>query len=344
MSSKGKILELKDGNKELRVQLASDIHLEMFSSLKAVQRRIPGHELYKASDSVEDLIKPSAPVLALLGDIGCPATSFAVYESFLREMSLRFEHVLVLAGNHEYYVSHWKTGRPKTMPEIQAQISDLCATFPNVHFLDRSGVMINGVRVLGTTLWSHVPDGSVETVQKLLNDYHMINVPGESWIQTPGKITRTKVPLRKCKVSDTNQWHADEVKWLKSELEALPPGHQALVLTHHAPTFKRTSNPVHDGSPIGSAFATDLEWLLQTGKIHTWAFGHTHFNTDYMNNGVRIVANQFGYVQMEQAFGYVPSCVVSVPLPKEGLSSSLPALSSTPNICLSSTLDVLSSA
>ena len=68
----------------IAIQIASDLHLE-FQEGKPID--------YSA------IIKPSAPILALLGDIGLPMTN-SVYADFLLNMANQFQLVLVLAGNH----------------------------------------------------------------------------------------------------------------------------------------------------------------------------------------------------------------------------------------------------
>jgi ankyrin repeat protein len=66
------------------IQVASDLHLEF----------------YKEEKDLSNLIIPSAPYLALLGDIGLPIKR-PNYKQFLLDMSEKFEIVFVLAGNHE---------------------------------------------------------------------------------------------------------------------------------------------------------------------------------------------------------------------------------------------------
>jgi ankyrin repeat protein len=66
------------------IQVASDIHLEF----------------YQEGKDLSQLIIPSAPYLALLGDIGLPIKR-QNYKQFLLDMSEKFEIVFVLAGNHE---------------------------------------------------------------------------------------------------------------------------------------------------------------------------------------------------------------------------------------------------
>lgn len=65
------------------LQYASDLHLEMLKTIP------------------DNLIVPSAPYLALLGDIASPFKPH--YYNFLAQMSQQFRMVFIIAGNHEYY-------------------------------------------------------------------------------------------------------------------------------------------------------------------------------------------------------------------------------------------------
>ncbi|PWY65826.1 hypothetical protein BO83DRAFT_410747 [Aspergillus eucalypticola CBS 122712] len=60
-----------------------------------------------------------------------------------------------------------------------------------------------------------------------------------------------------------------------------------LVVTHHAPLLQGTSSPKHAQSPWSVAFATGVK---------VWVFGHTHYTTDFIEKGVRVVSNQRGNV------------------------------------------------
>ncbi|KAF8310393.1 hypothetical protein DL93DRAFT_2084577 [Clavulina sp. PMI_390] len=125
--------------------------------------------------------------------------------------------------------------------------------------------------------------------------------------------------------------HIEDCSWLEAQLDVLSSTHETtstlkdspdsratverkvVVFTHHPPTSK-ASDPKHiDPSypnPISSGFVNDMgkaaEGLELSGNprkrgvlirppIRTWAFGHTHWCFDEMQNGVRLVSNQRGY-------------------------------------------------
>ena len=89
------ILEgVADAGGSVAVQIASDLHLEFYSC--------PAEDAWR-EEELDRMIVPRAPVLALLGDIGIP--THPVYRSFLLRQAERFEAVLVITGNHEFYDS-----------------------------------------------------------------------------------------------------------------------------------------------------------------------------------------------------------------------------------------------
>mmetsp|Transcript_47778 Transcript_47778/g.138104 ORF Transcript_47778/g.138104 Transcript_47778/m.138104 type:complete len:363 (-) Transcript_47778:358-1446(-) len=322
----------------LQVQIASDLHLEFYDELPRFQK----------------ILVPSAPVLALLGDISAlgHARGCQLYEQFLQECCEHFERVLLLVGNHEFY-SHEELTR--SSDEILRYIRELCKANPKLQLLENEGVTINSVRVIGTALWSAVPE--IQTVQGArskgrsaqgvvevaMNDYHCIFVSSENTAdaakQTGGSnsLFNLKFPsvpcfssgkshdaagsrpghLRKALVADTNFWHRQAVEFIEREArEATSNEMNLLVLTHHTPSFEGTSDPRHGADPFGlsSAFSSDLHYVLQDpamSAIRVWCFGHTHYNSDQMKHGVRLLSNQHGYVE-QMARGYRRDLVVEV--------------------------------
>jgi hypothetical protein len=144
------------------------------------------------------------------------------------------------------------------------------------------------LRVRRTCFFVGISDGSLTTtpilsfsnhkhlVESKINDFKKI----QGW--TSGK---------------HNDVHAKEAAWLHDQVvQAAREKRRILVATHHAPCVDGTSKPSDSSNPWTSAFATDL--LDQPGWDHVrlWVFGHTHYSTDMLRNGIRLVANQRGYV------------------------------------------------
>lgn len=273
----------------MELQILSDLHLES----------------PKAYDFYE--IKPSAPNLALLGDIGCVCDPD--YLTFLTTQLANFRIVFHLLGNHEPLGSTWDAAI-KTLRSFQEQNRQERARSPGPGvgeyvLLDRDEFHLpsHNLTVLGCTLFSDVPARSTADVSFGLNDFFRIG----GWT-----------------VEQHVRAHRRDVAWLNGRVAAIAreqPGRRVVVLTHHSPTVDaRTVNPRFAGSKISSGFATDLsgEGCWESGNGVLWAFGHTHYNFGRFRDertGKVVYSNQRGYY-FAQAAGFVEDDVVNL----EGLA------------------------
>ena len=306
------------------IQIVSDLHIEM----------------YRNQILPDELILPRAPVLALLGDIGLSYTE--AWQDFVTRQSQRFQHVLVLAGNHEYY--NVPGGQRRSILQQFDWMRQVCASLPNVHFLERRVVNVNNGRliILAATLWSYIPPEAISTAERSMNDYHVTFVADESnGYDNSNHINNNndnnnnneELHLHRMQASLTNRWHDMTVTWLEKQLLRWTPGTQqpsleqrrspppkVLVLTHHVPDLHGTSNPRFLNSPLTVCFASDLRRFLRY-PVHTWACGHTHYNFDqyYMSDdgeavdGTRLVSNQRGYPGQEKATYRNEGIVLALP-------------------------------
>jgi hypothetical protein len=267
--------EGKDSRPDLRIQLVSDLHIEML-------KRPPK-------------IPVNAPCIALLGDTGVAGTK--MYAAFIRSLSEKFETVLILAGNHEFYGGEYEE-RKYDIRRLEPQADSL----PNVRFLDCESVNLGGVKVLGCTLWSHVPLPAREVVRNTLNDYRVIEML-DIGAEEP----------RPLLVTDTNAMHRREATFLWKEIAtAKEAGQMVLVLTHHSPLIRGTSHPEYEGLPTNHGFSTDLSELMGS-PVAAWVYGHTHFNpSELVVNGTRVLANQKGYNEEKTGVAFDPGLVLHV--------------------------------
>eukprot|EP00933_Yihiella_yeosuensis_P059578 TRINITY_DN6100_c0_g2_i1.p1 TRINITY_DN6100_c0_g2~~TRINITY_DN6100_c0_g2_i1.p1 ORF type:complete len:389 (+),score=59.81 TRINITY_DN6100_c0_g2_i1:70-1167(+) len=272
-------------NDTIRLQFCSDLHLEFPLETKRLGRhllecmaKVDGQEVDDPTWSSlvehvvpenENIVPPRGDYLALLGDIvDGQKIRDGTYRNFLLRQCPGYKAVFVIAGNHEFYRAEYGKCR-SALASLCKEVSSELGDSPTVHFLDCDSVDIPGtaVRVLGCTLWSHVPQESRSAVSSSLSDYTAIKVAPNS-----GQTSAATV-------DDTNQWNAREVDWLRNELQvAEAEGRRCIVLTHHAPSFNRTCPPRHTNSPISSGFCNNLEDLLDKPTI-AWLFGHTHWSS-----------------------------------------------------------------
>eukprot|EP00931_Biecheleriopsis_adriatica_P101326 TRINITY_DN76490_c0_g1_i1.p1 TRINITY_DN76490_c0_g1~~TRINITY_DN76490_c0_g1_i1.p1 ORF type:complete len:407 (-),score=19.75 TRINITY_DN76490_c0_g1_i1:199-1380(-) len=292
------------------LQIASDLHLEHYSKLSEIDQ----------NTKFSQIIVPSAPVLALLGDIGIP--THPIYRRFLLRQAEEFEAVLILAGNHEFYDvrppgpsikppeyptwSEWLKAQAlmkSSVQDMKSAIYAICAENPRLHFLDntcvRFGNQPEDAALLCTTLWSHIPEAAMFEVQDTMNDYALIYNRIQEGDDSGGIIAKDmqNSPICQLTPSHTTQWHSDAVSWLRSEIPRLQSSGCSCigVLSHHAPSLLGTSDPKHEGQVLGHAFGTDMDELYQFSAVRLWAYGHTHYNNDRDVEGCRLVSNQLGY-------------------------------------------------
>ena len=255
----------------MAIQILADLHLET----------------PKAYDIFE--ITPQAPYLALLGDIGNAASHKDDYLAFLTRQLRQFRAVLLVPGNHEPYHSTWAA----TLSVLRAFERDVAADASLGQFvlLDRAAFRIPGsdVTVLGCSLFSAVPPESEMAVSMGLNDFYRI----ADW-----------------DVAAHNEAHRRDLAWLNEQVAALE-GSDVVIFTHWSPSWDaRAVDPRHACSAIGSAFSTELsgEKCFRSDRVKLWAFGHTHYNCDFVverdaASPLRLLANQRGYY-FAQAKGY----------------------------------------
>lgn len=259
------------------IQILSDLHLEISRS-------------YESFD-----IEPAAPLLALLGDIGTIEKHKTECLAFFTRQLKQFAAVLFVPGNHETYHSSW----PVTLAILREYEKDVRndPSLGNFVLLDRTTYLVPNanVAILGCSLFSFVPLERKMEVFQGLNDFYLT---GPDW-----------------DVDAHNAAHQRDLAWLNAqvaELEQRIDVETVLILTHWSPsTDSRASDPRHAGSSISSAFSTDLsgEPCFTNNKVKAWAFGHTHYNCDFLvetqqrRTPLRILTNQRGYA-VAQADGF----------------------------------------
>nr|POE58661.1 uncharacterized protein CFP56_68336 [Quercus suber] len=234
------------------IQYMSDLHLERIK--------------------YEHTITKAAPILVLAGDIG-RFCDYEQYRDFLAKQCEpgRFEMVLLVAGNHEFYGSSRDAGL-----EAAQQLTEEPGMNGKLQFLNRSRVDLveSGVTLLGCTLHSRIaPDYT-----KLTNDFARI----EGW-----------------SVKRHNAEHEKDLAWLKDQLLALgreEPKRRVIVVTHYAPMFDRVCHPRNENNAVSQCFSSDaFAELRQAGLLASvthWIFGHTHWNFKLKRGNVTVLGNQ----------------------------------------------------
>ncbi|MDO9163469.1 MAG: metallophosphoesterase [Methylococcaceae bacterium] len=225
----------------MRINYFSDIHLE-FGELPA-----PDND---------------ADIIIAAGDIGVSSQGIEWLKSLNKP-------VIYVAGNHEFYKHDYKD----TLKLLSHQCRD-----SNVHFLENSSMVLQGVRFLGCTLWTDLFIEGEATAQALsdsLNDFKKIRF-AEKYFDT----------------AEFSQLHKYSKTWLEREL-SLPFQGKTVVITHHAPSPWSWKDSSYALKKL--AYCNDLRHLLHEYEITAWFHGHIHSRADYRIAGARVLCNPRGY-------------------------------------------------
>ena len=219
-------------------------------------------------------------ILALCGDIGNPFSEN--YERFIALHAPLFHHVFIVSGNHEYY-SHKKQ---KTISEIDTQINSVANKFDNVTFLQKNIFEIDNYMFIGCTLWSNVD----ENAQLCMTDYiktYVLDDYNEKRLIT---------------YMDVLQIHGNMLDWLEETINK-HNSKNIIVLTHHAPSFKMTTDDKYS-----KYYATDCEYLC-TPPVRCWISGHTHKSIEILINTTTCASNCLGYPNEKETLYIANKCI-----------------------------------
>jgi hypothetical protein len=146
-------------------------------------------------------------------------------------------------------------------------------------------IAIAGVEydILGATMWSCAEFSLIMQINDFRNiKYH----DSRGWLQ----------PIS---VQEFNRLHTRDREWLMSNLD---PMRNTIILSHFPLTQTGTSSSKYQDQKLAirNYYANDLhdELLARHVAANTaWTVisGHTHYNYNFEQDGIRYVANQIGY-------------------------------------------------
>lgn len=252
-----------------KFRLWSDLHLE------------------NANHNFKTIFEPTPEdgdqILILAGDIDTGICA----ESEIEELCRHFKHVVRVPGNHEFYgcdllsmTAYWNSYQDHS-PK-------------NYHLLYNRTVILDGVRIVGGTMWTGMGNGDpgvMEYIEYAMNDYRQI-----------------QYNRRRMTAEDIYNEHLIFKEFLLSELES-PFSGKTVVATHHCPLNRHGS---YQTKPISSAYFAELEDLISANDIALWVHGHVHNSFDLTVNGTRVVSNPRGYPTRAQNPGFNKNLVLTV--------------------------------
>lgn len=226
-----------------------------------------------------------ADVVVLAGDINLGTKGIDWIKSKIPN-----KPVIYVLGNHEYY----KGTYPKTLHKIKE-----AAKGSSIFVLEDSYCDIEDIRFHGATLWTDFsifgnPVKYGMLCQPKMNDYNKI---------------RRDPSYSKLRTIDTFKIHQFSKLALMENLEN-SKGLKNIVVTHHAPSIQSAPEQ-YKNDPLTSAYASNLEDLIQEYQPLYWIHGHIHTPCRYMIGITEIICNPHGYID-EKYNGYDKELIVEV--------------------------------
>ena len=281
----------------MNIQLLSDLHLE-------------AHPHFLPEPA------PDADVLVLAGDVGSyqPGSQLAGGDFGLERFSPLPRHaawptpVLFVPGNHEYDAQDFDAARQR--------LRQTCERL-GILWLDREVLTLQGVRFVGTTLWSDFDaladhEGAPDLTRRLKLRDKAFRAANFYLRKTGG--SRNGQPFLAEPMRDEALACRE---WLAQAL-LQPFDGPTVVVTHFAPSL-RSADPRYGLVPGTAGFCNALDALLPHARL--WLHGHLHAPSDYTAEGrhadgspwrCRVVANPLGYARKDEQASFQPRCCIPV--------------------------------
>jgi predicted phosphodiesterase len=203
-----------------------------------------------------ELPENDADAVILAGDLARPKEAISWALGFTKP-------VFYVVGNHEFYGG--------SITGTVAELKHLCAG-TNIRVLDDDEVIFEGVRFLGTTLWTDFMlfgegekrSAAIREAMKFMRDFIRIRLgEADERLFTP---------------ADSAALFNIHAAWLDRKL-AEPYNGPTVVITHHAPS-RASIHPRFANSLLNACFVSDAERLVDGSRARLWIHGHTHDSFD----------------------------------------------------------------
>lgn len=218
--------------------------------------------------NMDVVVPPKLDVLVLAGDIHNRPKGTRLAIKQLRDKT--DAKILYVLGNHEYY--------NQIFPSVRKQYNNQVKKLNQVWLLECDERIIDGVRFLGTTLWSDLSNPhDAAAVMRSMNDCRIV-FTSKGKLFLPSDIT--------------DEWKRC-YKWLEKKLHSKFDG-PTVVITHHSPS-PITCAPCYQNSSIKAGFHSNTSDLVINYGPDVWIYGHDHMNSNHRLGKTKLISNQVGY-------------------------------------------------
>ncbi len=276
----------------MKLQLLSDIHFE------------------SSPDFVPEPA-PDADLLVLAGDIGSYQRGSALTARGVPDFGLApfARHadgtgwpvpVIYVPGNHEYDALDFD--------EVHARLRETAERLGLI-WLERETRVLDGVRFIGTTLWTDfdalAPRGPTASLTAQLTAREKAFRAANHYLRMAAT-TRAGLPFLAEEMREQALVCQD---WLRAALATPYADGPTVAITHFAPSL-RSADPRYGLTPGTAGFCNALDELLPQADL--WLHGHLHCALDYRAGRCRVVANPLGYASKGEQAAFQPTWALPV--------------------------------
>lgn len=174
---------------------------------------------------------------------------------FFNDISQKFERIIYVAGNHEFYGS--------SLSDI-SRLKTIIKQWDNIIILDNETIEINGIKIYGGVMWTDIDNGdplSMIRAKSYMMDYRAIS---------------GLLPI------DTIIEHEKFLKNMPEDMD--------IIISHHAPSYGCISEKYQNNINNG-LFCSEVD--IKGAKY--WIYGHMHGGLSIDKDGCHILNNSRGY-------------------------------------------------
>ena len=262
---------------KVKFDILSDVHIDFW--VKNAQR------LGKHKRFIEQRIKRDGDHIIIAGDISHGMKSGL---AFLKQLKNFYKRVIIVFGNHDYYMPHSEKDRyadyKEKMIDYENKLRDL-----GIDILTGQTIDVDGIKIFGTGMWYDFSYG--KKMRKGVSDF----VIGHNWDSGMNdanwiKGLKGEHPL----VSYKNNLELFDVEYDKLMGDEFIMAD--MIVSHIQPLNEmKYIDPRFQHDLLTGCFAFNGMDLLDITTAKHWIYGHTHTIQEYDVKGTKLICNPLGY-------------------------------------------------
>ena len=250
-----------------KIDIVSDLHIDQWST--NYKNKYPCGEVKNFPLKFENV---QSQYLIVAGDV-CDNLNESI--KYLNEISIHYEKILFVDGNHEHVHKYPYLYQKKYIKNLIDN--------DKIIYLSNEPYLIKNTLFIGCCGWWDYNNKKKESIDKSMNYFNQ-------WIPEFSKEDHTKF------INNVVNKANEEYKYLVSMLNKYQNDENVkdiIIVTHTLPDVKFCENhSLTDNS--ATQFNTKMNHLLKYKKIIKWIFGHTHRDWEETYQGIHFICNPRG--------------------------------------------------